>query len=125
MKKLILIDGSNFYHKLKSLKLHNKKFDYAKLCEYLAGNNKYTCTYYVGAIRQEKGSTKSQKLYSKQRSFLANLEKQGIIIYRGHILKTDGVYHEKGVDVKIAIDLLIGAYEKNIKKHSWLVQTLI
>ena len=28
----------------------------------------------------------------------------------GHMLKTDN-YHEKGVDVLIAVDLLIGAYE--------------
>ncbi len=26
-------------------------------------------------------------------------------------MENDGVYHEKGVDVKLAIDLLIGAYE--------------
>jgi len=26
-------------------------------------------------------------------------------------MKSDGVYHEKGVDVQIAVDLLVGAYE--------------
>ncbi len=26
-------------------------------------------------------------------------------------MRSDGVYHEKGVDVKIAVDLLVGAYE--------------
>ena len=26
-------------------------------------------------------------------------------------MKNDGVFHEKGVDVKIAVDLLVGAYE--------------
>ena len=26
-------------------------------------------------------------------------------------MKTDGVYHEKGVDVKLAVDLLVGAYD--------------
>jgi len=26
-------------------------------------------------------------------------------------MKSDGVYHEKGVDVKIAVDVLVGAYE--------------
>lgn len=26
-------------------------------------------------------------------------------------MKSDGVYHEKGVDVKLAVDLLVGAYE--------------
>ena len=36
---------------------------------------------------------------------------QGFIVKRGVIMKNDGVYHEKGVDVKIAVDLLVGAYE--------------
>ena len=26
-------------------------------------------------------------------------------------MKNDGVYHEKGVDVKLAVDLLVGAYD--------------
>jgi len=116
MKTLILIDGSNFYHKLKDNNQHNKKFDYEKFCKYIAGKEKYSCVYYVGAIRQEKNNKKSRKMYSKQRSFLANLEKQGLAIYRGHILKTGSVYHEKGVDVKIAVDLLVGAYENTYKK---------
>lgn len=28
-------------------------------------------------------------------------------------MKNDGVYHEKGVDVQLAVDLLVGAYENN------------
>lgn len=27
-------------------------------------------------------------------------------------MKSNGVYHEKGVDVNLAVDLLVGAYEK-------------
>ena len=33
-----------------------------------------------------------------------------LVLPSGYILKSDG-YHEKGVDVKMAIDILIGAYE--------------
>jgi len=36
---------------------------------------------------------------------------QKIEIYRGYLMENDGVFHEKGVDVKIATDLLVGAYE--------------
>lgn len=28
-------------------------------------------------------------------------------------MKNDGVYHEKGVDVKMAVDLVVGAYENS------------
>ncbi|MEK7510227.1 MAG: NYN domain-containing protein [Patescibacteria group bacterium] len=38
------------------------------------------------------------------------LRKQDWQIGFGHMLKTDG-YHEKGVDVLMAVDLLVGAYE--------------
>lgn len=29
----------------------------------------------------------------------------------GYLLKNDGVYHEKGVDVQIAIDIVVATYE--------------
>jgi len=29
----------------------------------------------------------------------------------GYLLKNDGIYHEKGVDVHIAVDMLVAAYE--------------
>jgi uncharacterized LabA/DUF88 family protein len=49
-------------------------------------------------------------LFKNQLKLFGYLTRQKIKIYRGYILKTDG-YHEKGVDVKIAADILIGAYE--------------
>jgi uncharacterized LabA/DUF88 family protein len=61
-------------------------------------------------IRTEKNNPKNYKLFKKQRKLFSFLEKQKVKVYRGYILKTDG-YHEKGVDVKIASDILIGAYE--------------
>ena len=36
---------------------------------------------------------------------------QQVKVIRGYILKTDNQYYEKGVDVHIAVNLLIGAYE--------------
>ena len=34
-------------------------------------------------------------------------------VQQGYIMENHGVYHEKGVDVKIAVDMLTGAYEGN------------
>ena len=45
-----------------------------------------------------------------QQKLISNLQKSGFKIGFGHMLKTDR-YHEKGVDVLMAVDLLIGAYE--------------
>lgn len=72
MKKrcVVLIDGSNFYFKLKDLKLHNDQ----------------------------------QKLF-------ACLRKQSIYYSLGYLLKSDGTFHEKGVDVNIAVDILVAVYE--------------
>ena len=115
MRNVILIDGSNFYYKLKDLRLHNKIFDYRAFCHWLTEGQKYSCTYYVGAVRQQEGDAKSKKMYAKQRAFLSSLKKQGVRIELGYIMKSDG-YHEKGVDVKIAVDLLTGAYENRYDK---------
>ena len=114
MRQAVLIDGSNFYFKLKRLKLEQGKFDFGKFVEWLGGGKQIQCTYYVGAVRQEQ-SRKSQKLYAKQRAFLAGLRNQGIKVELGYILKGQS-YHEKGVDVKIAIDLVVGAYENTYDK---------
>jgi uncharacterized LabA/DUF88 family protein len=38
-------------------------------------------------------------------------QRQRFMVHRGYIMENHGVYHEKGVDVKIAVDLLTGAYE--------------
>jgi uncharacterized LabA/DUF88 family protein len=108
----IIIDGNNFYHRLKELKLKNLlTFDYEKLTEYLAAKRNIVLRkYYIGAIREEAGNPKSRELMRNQRKLLGKLQKQGWQIGLGHMLKTDD-YHEKGVDVLIAVDLLIGAYE--------------
>ena len=38
-----------------------------------------------------------------------HLQQQRVVIKKGFMLKTQGVYHEKGVDVRIATDIVRGA----------------
>src|SRR3989339_205772 len=52
---------------------------------------------------------KSQKLYASQQSLFFNLRKQNIDIKLGYLLMSNGRYHEKGVDVQIAVDIVRGA----------------
>lgn len=111
-KVLILIDGSNFYFKLKNLGLHDLlHFDFEKFSKFLAkSSNIVGARYYVGRIRQD-GTKKSQALFSAQQKLIGILKKSKYRYCLGYLLKNDGVYHEKGVDVQIAVDIMIAAYE--------------
>ena len=109
----IVIDGSNFYHRLRELELRNLlQFDYRGFAQYLAGGRSTASRcYYIGPVREEFGNPKSRELMRDQRKLMGNLRKHGWEVCFGHMLKTNGVYHEKGVDVLMAVDLLVGAYE--------------
>lgn len=109
---IILIDGSNFYFKLRDLQLHYLlSFNFAKFVKNLAGKHKLIdATYYVGAVRTD-GAKKTQKLFNNQRRLLAHLKKHELHYSLGYLLKSDGVFHEKGVDVQIAVDILVATYE--------------
>lgn len=111
----VYIDGSNFYHKLKDLKLGNlSKFDFRGLSEWLSLDREIiSCRYYIGKIRAEEDNKKGQELRKNQQRLFSHLEseKQDFVVKAGYMMKNGGVYHEKGVDVKLAVDLLIGAYD--------------
>lgn len=110
-KILVQFDGSNFYNKVKKLSsdIHLTHYDYAGLGASLVGKKPNQIIYYVGEIRKYPGNKKSQQLYSNQQSLFLNLRKQDIEIKLGYLLLSDGKYHEKGVDVQIAVDIVRGA----------------
>ncbi|MBI1982445.1 MAG: NYN domain-containing protein [Candidatus Levybacteria bacterium] len=116
-KCIILIDGSNFYFKLKDLGLHNLLyFNFSRFVHLIARSYKVVSVcYYVGRIRQD-GSAKTNKLFDGQQKLLGNLKKHGILYQFGYLLKSGGVYHEKGVDVQIAVDMLVTAYENVVDR---------
>jgi uncharacterized LabA/DUF88 family protein len=111
----VFVDGSNFYNKLKELSIrHTPNFDYRGLAEWLAlGRTIVECGYYVGAVRAKAGDAKAEAMKNQQVNLFNNLQskRQRFIVHRGYIMENRGVYHEKGVDVKIAVDMLAGAYE--------------
>ena len=110
-KNLVIFDGSNFYHGAKRLspRIHLTDFNYANLIEIITGNKNNKIEYCVGEIRQKRSNDKSVRLYANQQSLFYNLEKQGIEIKKGYMLRDKFIYHEKGVDVQIALDILRGA----------------
>jgi len=111
-RSIILIDGSNFYFKLRDLGLHNLlAFDFSGFTKLIARTSKVVSVcYYVGRIKQD-GSEHTQKLFDGQQKLIARLKKHNMVYSFGYLLKSDGVYHEKGVDVQLAVDMLVAAYE--------------
>ena len=122
-KCLILIDGSNFYFKLKDLKLHQLlEFDFLGLAKFLAKEYQIVkSVYYVGKIRTDQ-TKRTQELFNNQRKLLTHLRKNSFRYSLGYLLKSDGKFHEKGVDVNIAVDILVATYE-NICDHIILVSS--
>ena len=107
-----MIDGSNFYHRLHELNLRNiLKFNYKKFGEFLAGSADFNAKYFVGIVRAKEGDKKSEELVKSQQRLFSVLKNHNIEIGHGYILDVNGKYFEKGVDVQIAVDLLVGAYE--------------
>ena len=111
----VYIDGSNLYFKLRELKFSQlNKFNYRGLASWLARKREViSYRYYVGVVRAQANNAKGQELRKEQQRLFAHLTSpaQGFIVKQGYLMGSDGTYHEKGVDVKIATDLLVGAYD--------------
>src|SRR3989344_6219180 len=112
----IYIDGSNFYGYLKNETIgfpKGIKFDFKGFVNFLVGNERQCISkrYYTGVFRNSDGSQKSEQLVYGQQKFFSKLENDGFKIKRGRIMPIGKTYKEKGTDVKIAIDMIIGAVD--------------
>jgi len=112
MRCFIFIDGGNFYKGGKKL-INNKtisllKFDYTAFNKFLCGQNKLAgARYYIGAIKRHNNDNKSEALYANQQKLIAWLQQHNIPTVLGTIIKhPDKTYHEKGVDVRIAVEMI-------------------
>lgn len=108
----LYIDGGNLYRRLRESGFpQDKRFDHSAFVEFLRrGRATVSKAYYVGIVRNFDHSSKSQRMVGAQQKFLAGLEAEGFLIKRGRIVY-DHKIREKGVDVQIAIDLIIDAIE--------------
>lgn len=50
-------------------------------------------------------------MMAAQQTFVTQLIKAGFTIQYGYLLKSASKFHEKGVDVQMAVDILRGAYK--------------
>lgn len=119
----IIIDGSNFYFKLKDLKLHHLiNFNFSDFLKLLVGKNKLIKTiYYVGKVKTG-SSEKTKIMHANQQRLFTHLRKHNMRYSLGYLLKSDGKFHEKGVDVNMAVDILVPTYE-NLCDHIILVSS--
>jgi uncharacterized LabA/DUF88 family protein len=113
MRGFVFIDGSNFYHKLKNLTAGRKQefplssFDFRAFSTWLAAPGELAgVRYYIGAVKRD-GSEKSQSLYTDQQWLIGRLQQQGVEIVLGHLIRhPDRTFHEKGVDVRLAVEMI-------------------
>lgn len=117
---LIQFDGSNFYKKVKRVLpfIHLTNYVYREFATSLVSHNTehINIIYYIGEVRQYSGNKKSEILFNNQQSLFLNLRKQNIHIKLGYLLMNNGIYHEKGVDVQIAVDIVRGAIKNEYDK---------
>lgn len=135
MKTQLFIDGENFLYKIEDSlikqgisksKLRLENIDLKKLLTLALPDTKIDILhYYAAKLRfHNESPQKSKELILKQRILKTNLEKQGFTFIlagnvRPQVVKVDGksktIFKEKGVDVRIAVDLVAQSCDKNIK----------
>ena len=124
MRCLIFIDGSNFYYGVKKLinddSISLLHFDYKKFGSFLCKNdeNCVEMRYYIGAVKRYSDS-KSESMYANQQRLTALLQRYNIPVIFGTIIRhPDKTFHEKGVDVRIAVEMIrlarLDKYDKAI-----------
>ncbi len=139
-KVCIFIDGANFYHLvLKKLRFQEINFNYDKFVNFLVSDRQISTNgkrFYVGTVSEKVGDMRTKKAMSNQTTFFTKLKKNNWEIKTSKLrrrmekipvdgrvieyekLKKIGIseiqyerYREKGIDVKLAVDLIVGAID--------------
>lgn len=110
---IVYIDGSNFFYYCKELGIPSyPRFDFEKFIKFLVGDRVLISkNYYIGGVRAKPGDKKAVKMMKKQMSFFSYLKKHQWKISKGYLLKVDNRHHEKGVDVKLALEMVLNAVD--------------
>lgn len=104
---MIFIDGSNFYRCIKE-QFNKTNIDFLKLAYKLCNGRKLIRIYYYNAIVRREDD---ERRYRDQQRFFNKLKNVSYLEPRlGRLEKRNGAVVEKGVDVKIATDMIKGAY---------------
>lgn len=136
MQNILFIDGRNFISKLSYIlnpennigkQIDFSNYDFAGLLDRVLTDIKIDKKiFYLGKLEKHpETEKKSDELINKQRTLKLHLEKQGFEVIlagrvRGHIENCPKghevlTFKEKGVDVKIAVDMITFACNKKLK----------
>lgn len=134
----LYIDGGNFHHLvLRKLQTAERHFDFEGFAQFLAdGRSLARKTFYTGTVREREGEPRTKEAMARQTAFFTALSKQGWNLEtsklrrrRETIVIDDRVANyqaliaaglkeisyvrdrEKGIDVKLAVDLIIDALD--------------
>lgn len=113
-KVAIYIDGGNTYQRLKESEMPERemRFDYSSFVEHLVGERSLVSKrYYIGIVKNFNNTEKGEKMVKGQQKFLAGLESENFDIKRGRIMYDNNSIREKGVDIKLSVDLVVGAVD--------------
>ena len=110
---IVFIDGSNFYFRLKELTKDLRyasllNFNYREFSKWLCQDFKLIdIRYYIGVVRRKKNNLKSEEMHSNQQKLFRRLQRNKVNIIEGQLIQhPDKTYHEKGVDVRIAVEMI-------------------
>jgi uncharacterized LabA/DUF88 family protein len=108
---MIFIDGSNFYYSLRN-SFYKTKIDFEKFCNFLSENDDLIVIKYYNSVLN---IDDDEEAYKKQQLFFDSLREISVMdIFFGRLEKRpDGKKSEKGVDVKLAVDMVVNAYKDN------------
>ena len=111
---MVFIDGSNLYHSLRQV-YGRTDIDFAKFCQKLARDREFVRAYYYNASVDQQ---REAQRYADQLRFFDRLRripklevKLGTLVYRGGFPQVPP--YEKGIDVRIATDMLTHAFRAN------------
>ncbi len=140
MRVQIFIDGGNLHHlALKPLDIQAVEFAFDRFADFLADGRTITENgkrYYIGTVREKEGDERSKRAMARQVKLFNQLkqtaweiktsklrERRERIVIDGRVvdfqnIKNKGItgivyqtFREKGIDVKIATDLVAGALD--------------
>ena len=118
-RSFVFIDGNNFYFKLKELSSRIEgvyallDFDFTRFTRWLAQPNECEqVRYYIGALKRQRSNEKSEKMYADQQRLIGRLQQQRVTVIFGQLIRhPDRTFHEKGVDVRLAVEMIRFARE--------------
>ena len=111
----IFIDGSNFYYWLKAT-FGKANIDFEKFAQNLCAGRGLVRTYYYNVpVNREDGEDR----YRDQQRFITKLHGVPYLhVTLGRLVKRPGGMVEKGVDVKLAVDMLVMAFNNILIRQS-------